>query len=385
MAIDLPALVSAVQTGGNVQAAIRYTSDDRLRICGAEMHKLGDDLYLVGGHDFAGLYNSNGPPVFMQTYTSQIRRFRIVDTPNQLAISDYTFFNHEEYHRRDLNLAPLMLPGEVPALGAYGGVFKPNVDEPYFNPIYINSNTIEIDYGYEQKMSQYTCPIVPLYDEDLDHMYSIFFAGLSYHTFDEATQTFEADELVPFIDQITTFVRYANGTSEEIVLPQAFDELLGTNAKFVPNNEAPHYENEVFNLRAMNGATVVGHIFGGIKAAIPNITPSSSTNRLFRIKISPQLPNAAAEPAQANVARIWLSPNPFANSARIELSEWVELRKAAISDLSGNNMANCSGENTRQLLSQVETALMQLEAGAYLITLESAKQQHWVVKAVKVP
>lgn len=381
-ALNLPALISAVQSGGNVQSALRQTSDDRIKICGGEMHHLGDDLYLVGGHNFEGLYSQTGAPVFTQTYTNKILRFRIQDDANQLGITNYTAFQDPEYHRRDLNLAPLMLPGMNPALGVYGGVFRPEADVPYFNPIYISEESIELDASYEQKMSQYTCPIVPMYDEVAENMYSIFYAGLSYHTYNETTQTFEEDELVPFIDQITTFIRYSDGSSEEIVMPQVFDELLGTNAKFIRNENTPHYANEVINLRALQGRTEVGCIFGGIKAVIPNITPSSATNRLFKVFITPLFPNSTIESDRAS-AKIVLTPNPFSYETKIQLSTREPFNRAVLTDLSGRFVAAMDEEDTRALLQQAETALKALNPGIYYLALESAYQK-LATKVVKI-
>ncbi|NUN99842.1 MAG: T9SS type A sorting domain-containing protein [Saprospiraceae bacterium] len=381
-ALNLPALVSAVQSGGNVQGALRQTSDDRIKICGGEMHHLGDDLYLIGGHNFEGLYSQTGAPVFTQTYTSKILRFRIQDDANQLSITNYSAFQDPEYHRRDLNLAPLMLPGMVPALGVYGGVFRPEADVPYFNPIYITGQNIDLDESYAQKMSQYTCPIVPIYDEVAENMYSIFFAGLSYHTYNENNHTFEVDELVPFIDQITTFVRYANGSSEEVVMPQVFDELLGTNAKFILNDDVAHYDNEVIDLRALQGRTDVGCIFGGIKAAIPNITPSSATNRLFKVLITPLFPNSVVETGAEEI-KIAVTPNPFHYETRIQLSHLAHFTEAIITDLSGRMASALQADDTRTLLQKTEAALKALHPGMYTLLLNGDNQKA-VTKVVKI-
>ncbi len=381
-ALDLPVLVNAVQNAGNVQSALRQTNDDRLKICGGEMHHLADELYLVGGHNFEGLYSQTGAPVFTQTYTNKILRFRIQDDANSLGITNYTAFQDAEYHRRDLNLAPLMLPGMTPALGVYGGVFRPDADVPYFNPIYISEESIELDASYEQKMSHYTCPIVPMYDEVAENMYSIFFAGLSYHTYNENAQTFEEDDLVPFIDQITTFIRYADGSSEEVVLPQVFDELLGTNGKFILNENIAHYPNEVINLRALQGRTEAGCIFGGIKAVIPNITPSSATNRLFKVFITTLLPNPTVENS-VEAVKIALTPNPFSYETQIQLSHREAFKRAVLTDLSGRFVFVLEEEDSHIMLQQAETALRALKPGLYNLALEGARQKV-VTKVVKI-
>ncbi len=77
LVVDLETLVPAIVGGGDPAGSFMLLQDERMRVCGGDMLRLGDYVYLVGGHDFAGLYNSSGAPTFIQTYTSEIRRFKI--------------------------------------------------------------------------------------------------------------------------------------------------------------------------------------------------------------------------------------------------------------------------------------------------------------------
>ncbi len=261
VAVDLDALIKAIVEGkGDVRNAFRLLQDERLRVCGAEMHELGDWIYLVGGHNFSGLYSKERTEV-VQTYTSEIRRFHIQDNGNTLNIVDYSAQAHAEYHRRDGNLAPIITPEGNKALAYYGGVFKPDADLPYLNPIYIQTDKTRIDSSYEQVMCQYTCPILPVFDSDQRSMYSVFFGGISKHFYNRSQKKLIEDPNMPFVKDIAVFIRQANGRSEEQILPLQFDELLGSNAKWVINPQAPQYDNGVIKLNALSGRTLAGIYF----------------------------------------------------------------------------------------------------------------------------
>jgi hypothetical protein len=310
--IDLPTLVAKMEADQNPVAAFTQRVDYRLQVCGGEMEKMGDWYYLVGGHDFSGLYNQNGQPQFTQTYTNEIRRFQIADNA---VVSYFAYKDENKLHRRDFTLGPVIQPNGAPAICLYGGVFRVGVDLPFYNPVYISEDNIcQMDAGYEQLFSQYTCPVLPLFDSTDGSMYSIFFGGLSVHTWDPGTQTLQYDEKVPFIKDITTFQRRADGSSREYVMPQRFDELLGTNMIFVPAHDAPQYPNEVLRLHAFEGPVFAGWLYGGIKAEIPNFTPSSANKRLFKVFITPKNTSAAAQPDAAQYARIL--PNVIGKSDR---------------------------------------------------------------------
>ncbi len=326
-AIHLPQLVAAMMAHTNPSAAFRQIESEHLRVCGGEMDKLGDHFYLVGGHDFSGNYTQTPSAMFTQTYTYEIRKFNIVNTPTTLALSNYAAHRDEQnLRRRDFTLAPLIRPDGSPALCLYGGVFRPDVDLPYYNPVYIAENQVfSLDNSYEQVFSQYTCPAVPVFDSTDGSMYTIFFAGLSAHYFDQNTQTLKYDERVPFIRDISTFRRQADGTSKEYLMPQRFDELLGANMVFAPAEDAPHYANEVLKLHQMSDKTFVGWLFGGIKAEIPNLTPSSASKRMFKVFVTPK--NAVGtEEVLADSPGLRVVPNPFFSGQNIRVEGVGELR-----------------------------------------------------------
>jgi hypothetical protein len=361
-AVDLPALVAAVLAGEDPSGAFRQLASPEMRVCGGEMDWLDGYFYLVGGHDFAGNYSQSNPGLFTQAYTYEIRKFRVEPAGDSLAIVDYTAYHDEEnLRRRDFSLAPLLRPDGGAALGLYGGVFRPDEDLPYYHPVYISGEEIfGLDTDYEQAFSQYTCPTVPLFDSTDSSMYTLFFGGLSVHYYNTNTGEVEYDERVPFIKDITALRRQADNSTLAFLLPQRFDELLGTNMIFAPAAEAPHYENEVLKLRAMSGPTFVGYLFGGIKAEIPNITPSSANHRLFGVYITPKPLVSSGEPRAD--APVMVYPNPYTPGSALTISTPDLIRQLALYRIDGVLIGQF-GSGTGAL----EAALQGVPGGVYLV------------------
>ena len=365
LAIDLSILVPAVIAGNSPINAFRSMRDPRLKVCGGEMHELGEYLYMVGGQDFNGLYNQLGNPTYTQEYTSEIRKFKIADDGLLLAIEDYSAMSHSEYHRRDLSLINAVFPNEELGLAAFGGVFKPDEDAAYLNPIYITENNIEIDGAYDQKMSQYTCPVLPLFDETNQIQYYLFFGGISLHYLSEDGHTLIEDPLMPFIDEITAFVRYPGGSSEEFVLSEKFDELLGANAKFIPASAVPAYGNGVVKYDELSGRTLLGYIYGGIRAAIPNITPSSASNRLFEVYVTTPV---GTKDIQGQTELVQIFPNPSAGQLSVTPAAGFSPRYLVLQDAKGRKIMSLKGKQD-QILSTLESQWEQLPDGVYFLRL----------------
>lgn len=378
LAIDLSILVPAVIAGNSPITAFRSMRDERFKVCGGEMHELGEYLYLVGGHDFNGLYNQLGNPTYTQEYTSEIRKFKIVDDGDLLSIENYTAMANPEFHRRDLSLTNAVFEDGSLGLAAFGGVFKPDADAAYLNPIYITEDHIEIDASYDQKMGQYTCPVLPFFDETNQIQYYLFFGGISLHYWDEAAEALAEDPLMPFIDEITAFVRYPGGSSEEFVLSAKFDELLGSNAKFIPVSETTSYGNGVVKYDELSGRTLLGYIYGGIRAAIPNITPSSASNRLFEVYVT--TPVATDDLVKGDD---WVNvfPNPSNGKLSIQTSPDFVPNNACLVDVTGGVVAQFFQKGA-VLLDAIESAWSALPNGIYFLKLADDRQviSHRLVK-----
>lgn len=287
--IDVQETINAVMNGMSVAPYIRQYTNTNIQVCGGELHKLGDFFYLAGGHKFTGTYRIN---VNNQVYTNQIKKFRINDDGVNVSISDYTAFTDTaEYHRRDMNLVPSVKPdGVTQFLTLYGGVFKTSADLPYLNPIYIEENSITVDYSFEQKMTQYTTAHLNAFNSVTGNMHTTFFGGTSLYSANDTNGALEYDPLVPFINDITTLTKKSDGTSNEIVSPTKMPALLGTNAKFIFNTSVPHFDNEVIKLDQITQRTFAGYIFGGIKAELPNNGASTPSSYILKVFITPDFP-----------------------------------------------------------------------------------------------
>lgn len=287
--IDINETINAVINGTSIAPYVRELVDIRMTVCGGEMQKLGDYFYLAGGHIFTGPYRIT---VNNQIYTNQIRKFKINDNGVNVSISDYTVYTDTaEFHRRDMNLAPGIKPDGVSEyLTLFGGVFKYNVDLPFLNPVVIDELGITTDHSFEQKMSQYTCSYMTLYNNTNQKMHTTFFGGTSLYYYDTLTNALMIDSQVPFIKDFTTLTKNPDGTYEEKVLDVRFPELLGSNAKFIADGSVPHFGNGVMKLDQIIGRTFVGYIFGGIKADQPNQGASSASEYIFKVYITPDVP-----------------------------------------------------------------------------------------------
>ncbi|MBK8552515.1 MAG: T9SS type A sorting domain-containing protein [Ignavibacteria bacterium] len=284
--IDVSEMINAVMTGTSIAPFVRGVTDSRMQVCGGEIHKLGDYFYLIGGHKFTGTYRIL---VNDQVYTNQIRKFKINDDGVNVSIVDYTAYSDTaQYHRRDMNVVPAIKPdGITPYMILYGGVFKSNVNLPFLNPVYIDEAGINVDYSFEQKMSQYTCSNMSVYDSVTQKMHTTFFGGTSLYYQNEITNALVYDSLVPFIKDITTLSRSPNGTSAEKVMTLKFPALLGTNANFILSDSIPQFENGVIKLHHLDAHAFAGYIFGGIRALMPNNGLSYPSEYIYRVYINP--------------------------------------------------------------------------------------------------
>lgn len=366
-AINLDMLISGIIAGENPTAAFQQINAVNLQVCGGGMEKMGDWFYLVGGHDFSGMYNQVGPPLFTQTYTNEVRRFKISNSPT-LDIAEFSAVRDSNHlHRRDFTLGPVIHPDGTEGLCLYGGVFRPDADLPYYNPVYIDDDMAPVaDVTYSQIFSQYTCPLVPVFDAKDNSMYSIFFAGISANNWNENTGQLEYDEKVPFINDISTFRRAADGTSREYVMPLRFDALLGTNMVFVPNDSVPQFNNKVIKLDALNGPTFVGYLFGGIKAEIPNFTPSSASNRLFKVMLTPKIISGVTEIPGQELA----GPNPFRSTDRFFANMETTISEIRIY-YAGGSFAGSFRMPQNDGFEAVTQQLHALPSGAYFLEIQS--------------
>lgn len=149
-AIDLAGAAQAIQSGNPLSGHIRQSAaDERLRVTGGYLGKLGSEFYLAGGQKFMGRYNPMGPthgPGFVQVYSDEIRRFNITDNGTTVGISNYSAWHDSlNLHRRDYNMVPQVFPDGRRGFTMFSGVFQHVEDLPWLNTVDFDSTGLTVN------------------------------------------------------------------------------------------------------------------------------------------------------------------------------------------------------------------------------------------------
>lgn len=288
-AIKIPEVIHAIVNGTPVDSCFRQISDEQFAVTGGYLNKIYDTYYLTGGQRFDGRYNPMGHPSYTQTYTNSIRKFRMFDDGKNLSIVHLaTITDTMNLHRRDFNVVPQIMPDGQEGLTAFSGVFQPNADLPYLNCVNIDSAGYKVNNEFQQYYNQYHCAHVPLYSEDANEMYTLFFGGIAQF-YDSAGVLMQHDD-VPFVKTIALVTRDRRGKMTEHKMPVEMPALLGASSEFIRMHDLPLYPNEVIKMDEIKGdSTLIGYILGGISSTMPNIfwsndgTQSSASNQLFKV------------------------------------------------------------------------------------------------------
>ena len=319
-AVRIDSTIDAVMNNTSLAPHIRQITDTNLRVCGGEMKKMNGTYYLCFGHDFEGRYADPPVPTFTQVYANQIKKFNIADNGNSISLTNYTALTDtDNFHRRDLNLVPEIMPNGNEALGAYAGVFQKTGNYPWREPITIQNNGVTV-HTYQQTMNHYGCMNIPIYDSVTQKMFVTFFGGISLNDYNPQSNTITQDTLIPFISDVTTLRKDPNGYMEETVLPLQLPGLLGANALFVPRTDIMAYQNGVIRFRDLpNQRTLIGYMLGGIRASGTNLQPTSANDTVYRVFITPDLAFGIHD-ENYSVSLFNIFPDPFSENARIRFS-----------------------------------------------------------------
>lgn len=298
--IKVAETISAIINKTSLIQHISQTSDSRMAVTGGRMHKMNNQLYLVGGQRFDGRYNPHGPdhgPGFVQEYTNEIRRFQLKWIGDKLLIENYhTYRNEELLHRRDYNLLPQIGQNGEEMLTLYSGVFRYDKDLPYTSLVDItNSKAVELPH-FTQKFAHYHTANLSLYSQKTKTQYSIFFGGMAQY-YPSTTDSAQADENVPFVKTISAIKRSGSETTE-YALPISMDGFFGAASEFIPLNESLFTHFGILDLDKMKSPDLLaGIIIGGIFSNEANVFwNNSDTNNgvspyIWKIYISPKIKN----------------------------------------------------------------------------------------------
>src|SRR5205807_160541 len=101
-----------------------------------------------------------------------------------------------------------------------------------------------------------------------------------------------SDPQMPFVNDVTSFVRRADGSAREYMMPTQLPGLFGTEAAFFASPGLPSYPNGVVKLDQLQGPTTLGYIYGGIFSKLPNTTnprtQTTASNLVFKVTLVPR-------------------------------------------------------------------------------------------------
>lgn len=304
-AINIADAMNAIenQDAAALEASISMSaSDDRLRVTGGELKKIGDYFYLVFGQNFSTIYTGGTTGA----YTQEVRKFKIDNSSGTPTITDYSAdscdWDDSSFHRRDLVVLENIMANGKKGITVYGGVFTPVANNAYFTPIYIeddNGNTkITTDNNFNQKFCQYAAPSISFHNYANGTTYTSILGGISQYSFDGNGNEVNSNGAMPFINTITTIAHNKDGSSVEY--PQktpTLPALLGAEAIFIPRydldftsevNSLVDFEKLKENAKDDDNGYFIGYMYGGIEASTPQSSPANPTiasNKLLKVYI----------------------------------------------------------------------------------------------------
>jgi hypothetical protein len=272
--INVSGLIQAVIQAAPITTFFKQITNQNFAITGGQMAKINDDFLVVGGHRFDGRYNPMGGPSYVQSYTNQIRRFKIDNSGNSIQISDYRV-NTDPVHlrRRDYNLIPQIHPGGSFGYTISAGVFQPQADLPFLYPVDVNDTGYVPHTNFNQYLSHYHGAKVAMYDSSSLTNHTIFLGGMSQYYPDASGQLIQ-DNNVPFVKTISLLSRFSDGRFEEFAFDVEMPLLQGASSEFVVNPNIPQHKSSLVWLHNIPDDTILlGHMYGGIIS--PSLNPFS--------------------------------------------------------------------------------------------------------------
>lgn len=316
-AVHVSGLMDAIIGGEDIEPFFRQLEDEQFAVTGGYLERIESTFYLVGGQNFEGRYNPMDMPTFTQEYTDAIRRFNMSDDGSDIMIDHLDpWVDATNMHRRDFNVLPQILPDGSEGLTAFSGVFQPDADIPFLDCVNISNDGYEVQPDFSQYYNHYHCASIPLYSESQNEMHTLFFGGIAQY-YEEDGELVMDDE-VPFVKTIARVTRTEDGVMTEYKLPIELPDYLGSGAEFVPLESLDTYPNQVIDLDALEGDSVlIGHIYGGIESSAKNIfwintgNESVANSGIFEVYILPGQADAIDElnPQSQNHIRMQLYPN----------------------------------------------------------------------------
>jgi hypothetical protein len=304
-AVNVPAMINAILNGqSNLSQYIMSTTVNDMAVTGGELLIMNGLFYLVMGQNFTGLYAPPPSDTTVQKYINEIRMFSVYRNPSLYArlVQRFTDGNRSDntsrYHRRDLNVVQIINGDGKKGIAVYGGVFTQNLNGAWLNPVYIlqganNNPVVSIDNNFTQKLNQYGCAQVLVYDPAGKTMMTTLLGGISYYRYED-NNTLKPDPGMPFVKIISTITRAANGTTTESSSPRdTLPDFVGAESRFIPKqNLLMAGSSEIIDaskIPANGRETLVGYMFGGIKSTAKQsstIYPTMANKTLYQVYVT---------------------------------------------------------------------------------------------------
>lgn len=371
-AIDVQETINAIMNNQSVAPYVRTLQDSRLVCTGGDLGYKDGYFYLYGGQGFYGDYLS---PYSVQEYNYTYSKFQVNDNGSSLSISNFTStLDSANLRRRDLNFVDAVYPDGTPYFINYGAVFTLST-LPWLNPIYLDDTGYTVDQSFDQLFQQYDCASLVMMDSTSGDLYTTLFGGISYYYYDTVINQVVQDSNVPFVHDVSTIIKPASGTTTQILNPIRMPDLIGAEARLIPDTTVPHYDNGVIKFHELSGRTFVGYIYGGIKADTSNFGDGSTASDIvLKVYVTPKsigIQNISGEvPSGYDLSQNY--PNPFNPSTKIRFS----LPKSNFVKL---NIYNALGQRVSQMLNrvldpgtyEVNWHAHEFAAGVYFYTIEA--------------
>jgi hypothetical protein len=329
--IDVPTMIKLVKgialDASEWQNLIRFGTDtsNSLISAGAEMFKIGDSIYLAGGHNFG---DSVG-----QKYLDAVYPFVVIDDarPCKLNVSVGNFISNvidpkakasdsSTFRRRDGPVTAALFQGSdgeiIEGFNFYAGVFMPSkADNPWSTAINIHPASgprYTIDRAYNQKsQSVYACSDFVGYDSTASTLHTFLLGGIGNDTTDLNSTLVGTKGEIRWLKAFTNSGLHVQmdlktmKSKEPAVLSNVFPSdtthLYGAESTLIPwSTSVLSYvqingtDTEVLDLDKTfpaNNTITVGYVFGGIEAFQLNpgtYGPSNSaaSNKVWEVTLT---------------------------------------------------------------------------------------------------
>ncbi len=383
-AVNIKQLMLDVINGQPIASNFRQIKDSVLAVCGAHLAKLDSTYYLIFGHRYDGYYDRLGSlGIATQTYTNEIRKFRIEDNGTDLSISHYVALRDtDNFHRRDYNLVPMIDPYRGKGLLAYSGVFQKQANLPYLNCVEIYPDTVIIRNDFNQNLSQYHSAVAALYDSISFLQHHLFFGGMSMYYIDSATGQQASDTLVPFVNTISDVARDIDMTYHEIDAGIRMPGLMGTNAYFFTDDSVAIYHDHFVHLNLIPNSQRIGYIVGGINSFEPNIADNNpnansyASSQVFEVWIDTAGTTTGMTTLDNKVFNYLVYPNPTREFILIEfeLPQPTHVKISMVS-MDGKALSTISNKLFNKGKQKIEVETSTLSVGTYGFMIEANGQQ----------